>query len=135
VDRCICGCGLAACIPQREYDRQRTDPLTENDLQEMILFRVGGKCGYPLVDALKKQYTGLDGRDQKVFVGFKSSIAIRLEVRLKGQMDPATAFERCFQWLPYDKWTRQVGADSRVSSCDPLIAPRDPNVELAERHR
>ncbi|KAF9784370.1 hypothetical protein BJ322DRAFT_1109090 [Thelephora terrestris] len=90
VDRCICGCGLAACIPQREYDRQRTDPLTENDLQEMILFRVGGKCGYPLVDALKKQYTGLDGRDQKVFVGFKSSIAIRLE------------------WLPYNKWTRQI---------------------------
>jgi hypothetical protein len=90
---CICdrGCGRGACIPQRDYDRQRTDPLTEGDLQEMILFSVGGKCGYPLADALKKRYTGLDGRDSKVFVGFKSSISIRLEVRSTHQKDPVTA--------------------------------------------
>ena len=77
----MCGCGGGACIPQREYDRPRTDPLPQYELQEMILFNVGGKCGYPLVDTFKKQYTGLDGRDEKMFVDSKSSISIRLEVR------------------------------------------------------
>ena len=46
----------------------------------MILFKVGGKCGYPLHDALKRLYTGLDGRDEKMFEGLKSSISIRVEV-------------------------------------------------------
>ena len=81
MDSCICGCGGGACIPQREYDRQRTDPLSPQELQAMILFRVNGRCGYPLADALKKQYTGLDGRDERMFADFKSSISIRLEVR------------------------------------------------------
>jgi len=90
MESCICGCDGGPCIPQRDYDRQRTDPLSQHDLQEMILFRVNGRCGYPLVDALKKRYTGLDGRDDKMFVDFKSSISIRLE------------------WLSYDKWTRQI---------------------------
>lgn len=89
-DRCICGCESGPCIPQRNYDRQRTDLTPEIELQEMILFSVNKKCGFPLAHALKKHYTNLDGRDEKVFVGFKSSISIRLE------------------WLPYEKWTRQI---------------------------
>lgn len=90
VDTCICGCGRGSCIPQREYDRQRTDSTTEQELRELITFSVNGVCGYPLAEALRKRYTGLDGRDDKVFNGFKSSISIRLE------------------WLPYEKWTRQI---------------------------
>ena len=78
---CVCGCSGGACIPQREYERQGTHPLSQCDLQEMILFSVNGKCGYPLVGALRKQYRGLDGRDDKMFVDFKSSISLRLEVR------------------------------------------------------
>ena len=77
---CMCGCGGGACIPQREYERQRIYPLSQRDLQEVIQFRVNGKCGYPLVDAMRKQYRGLDGRDDKMFVDFKSSISLRLEV-------------------------------------------------------
>lgn len=46
----------------------------------MILFSVDGRCGYSLGDALRKAYTGLDGRDDKLFGGFKSSISIRVEV-------------------------------------------------------
>lgn len=61
----------------------RTDPITKADLQQMILFKVDGKCGFPLRNALDKRYTGLDGRDDKVFLGSKSSISIRLEVRLR----------------------------------------------------
>jgi len=72
----------------------------------MILFSVGGKCGYPLTDALKEQYTGVDGRDDKVFVGFKSSISIRVE------------------WLPYDKWTRQIRTLNRRK--------QDENITLAK---
>ena len=78
---CLCGCDRGACIPQREYERQRTDPLSQEELQELIPFSVNGVCGYPLVDALKKQYTGLDGKDDEMFIGFKSSISLRLEVR------------------------------------------------------
>jgi hypothetical protein len=88
MDRCICGCERRACIPQREYDRQRTDPITDEELQEMILFKVGGRCGYPLGNALRKLYTGLDGRDDKVLTGFKSSISIRVEVSLTRRKDP-----------------------------------------------
>ena len=81
IEPCVCGCDKGPCIPQREYDRQRTDPLSSTDLRETIHFKVNGKCGYPLEDALKKRYTGLDGRDDKMFVDFKSSISIRVEVR------------------------------------------------------
>jgi len=56
----------------------------------MILFRVDGQCGYPLKDALRKRYTGLEGRDDKMFESSKSSISIRLE------------------WLPYRRWTKQI---------------------------
>ena len=75
----MCGCGGGACIPQREYDRdrQRPHPLFTN---EVILFSVNGKCGYPLGEALEKQYTGLDGSDDKMFVDSGSSISMRLEV-------------------------------------------------------
>lgn len=77
----MCGCDKGVCFPQREYDRPRTDPLSQEELEETILFSVNGVCGYPLKDALKKQYTGLDLRDAKMFINCKSSISIRLEVR------------------------------------------------------
>jgi len=90
MDSCFCGCGRGACIPQRDYDRPRADPLNVNELREVILFSLNGQCGFPLGNALRKTYTGLDGRDDKVFIGSKSSISIRVE------------------WLPYEKWTRQI---------------------------
>ena len=81
MDSCICGCGGSACIPQREYVRQRTDPVSETELQEIIRFSVNGICGYPLGDALEKQYTGLDEKDERMFICSRSSISMRLEVR------------------------------------------------------
>ena len=98
MDSCLCdrGCGQGACIPQLEYERHSTDKISDDALREMILFSVGGRCGYPLADALKKRYTGLDGRDGKVFVGFKSSISIRLEVRPMRQKDPTVALNFVF---------------------------------------
>jgi hypothetical protein len=87
IEYCLCGCGGAPCVPQREYERQRTDPLSVVDLQELILFKVNGRCGYPLRDALEKRYTGLAGRDDRMFVDFKSSISIRVEVRLFSSSD------------------------------------------------
>ena len=77
VHSCMCGCGGGACIPQREYYRQLPNPPFTN---EVILFSVNGKCGYPLGEALEKQYTGLDGSDDKMFVDSGSSISMRLEV-------------------------------------------------------
>ena len=81
MDSCICGCGGGACIPQREYVRLRSDAVSETELQEIIRFNVNGKCGYPLGDALKKQYTGLDEKDDRMFICSRSSISMRLEVR------------------------------------------------------
>jgi len=81
VDSCICGCGGGTCIPQRGCNEQGFDTPSQHNLQEMILFTVNGKCGYPLVDALKKQYIDLDGRGDKMFVDCKSYISLRLEVR------------------------------------------------------
>jgi len=118
IGSCICGCGGGACIPQREFSRQTTDPLTEEELQEMIPFSVNGRCGYPLWDALKRQYTGLDGRDDKVFVGFKSSISLRLEVRLARQKDSMIT-------------SRILFAVAAVS----VVDKTDPNVDLEEGTR
>ena len=73
---CVCGCGGGACIPQREYDGQN-----QHAVQEVIRFSVNGKCGYPLKQALEKEYTGLDGRNNVISVDSKSSFSIRLEVR------------------------------------------------------
>jgi hypothetical protein len=42
---------------------------------------VNGKCGFPLKSALEKRYAGLDGRDDHMFVGFRSAVTIRFEVR------------------------------------------------------
>jgi len=134
MNSCVCGCSGGACIPQREYERQRTHPLSPHDLQETIVFSVNGKCGYPPVDALRKQYRGLDGRDDKMFVNFKSSISLRLEVR-----PPAPTWSNCrldsrLQWLPYRKWTRQVGAEALTPSfrCANVNDSKDSNVDLAE---
>jgi hypothetical protein len=80
-DSCICGCDGDACIPQREYIRSKRDNLNDEELQEVIRFSVKGRCGYPLEDALRERYAGLDGRDDKMFVDCKSSISLRLEVR------------------------------------------------------
>ena len=113
VEYCICGCGGNPCIPQRNYDRQRTDPLSPQELKEIILFSVNGNCGYPLKHALEKQYTGLDGRDQNMFVDFKSSISVRLEVSPFSRFNDNLKFFS--QWPAYEKWTRQVSADLRVS--------------------
>ena len=113
--RRICGgCG-GTCIPQREYKRPRADPLSQHELREVILFSVNGKCGYPLVDALRKQYTGLDGRDDKMSFGCKSAISLRLEVcpSLPAQFNRGLI--SCLQWLPYRKWAKNVGADSLIS--------------------
>jgi len=82
MESCLCGCNGGACIPQREYyQRPNSNPLSQDELQEKIFFRVNGVCGYPLVDALKKQHPGLDGGDDKMSMNGKSSITLRLEVR------------------------------------------------------
>jgi len=76
---CGCGCGGRACVPQPECDGSRTNPLSRYEPEETILFSVNGHCGYPLSDALKEQYAGLDGKGDKIFVDFKSP-ALRLGV-------------------------------------------------------
>jgi hypothetical protein len=84
----------------------------------VIRFSVNGACGYPLEDALKKRYAGLDGRDDKMFVGCKSSISLRLEVCPAASVQSYDGPESYSQWLPYKNWTKQVGADSRASPYD-----------------
>jgi len=133
MESCECGCDNGACIPQRQYDRPRTDPLSPEELQETIWFSVNGVCGYPLKDALRKQYTGLEGRDDKMFANSKSSISIRLEVCPPLSAQSNNGPESYLQWLPYEKWTRQVGAGTPISFGWRLITSVDSNVNLAER--
>ena len=85
-------------------------PLPPNELRE-ILFRVNGKCGYPLDGALKKQYTGLDGRDDKAFDNPGPTADIRLEVCSSASARSDENIESLSQWLPYPGWGAQVGTD------------------------
>ena len=61
--------------------------LRSHELRE-ILFSVNGKCGYLLDNALKQQYTGLDGMDDRVFDNPEPTVNIRLEVRPPQRRDP-----------------------------------------------
>lgn len=80
-DICVCGCQYGSCIPQRRYANSKNDPISDSERGTLITFSVNGKCGFPVRRALEKRYAGLDGRDDHMFVGFRSAIAVRFEVR------------------------------------------------------
>ena len=134
IDYCICGCGGSPCIPQREYEKQRTDATTEGELQEMISFSVNNKCGYPLLAALKKAYTGLDGRDDKVFTGAKSSISIRIEVSVTHRRDPTATLNSVFSGY-HTRSGRDRLVPTFIFHCmDPNLPP-DSNIDLEKAPR
>ena len=62
-------------IPQRSYTR-----IGNCDKHNPIKFKVNGRPGIPALDAIRKSYAGLDGRDDEVSVGRPSVIMLRLEV-------------------------------------------------------
>lgn len=76
---CICGCGGAPCIIQRQYRRPKGDALEDNRIGELIRFDINDSCGMLLRNALRGQYKGLSGRDDPMFVGSRTSISIRIE--------------------------------------------------------
>jgi len=76
----VCGCQYGGCVPQRRYETPRHDPASEHERGALITFSVNGKCGFSVRNALDKRYAGLDGRDDHMFVGFKSAVAVRFEV-------------------------------------------------------
>jgi len=53
---------------------------------ELITFKVHGECGMPLRDAFRGAYSGLSGRDDPMFVGSRTSVSIRLQVRFQFRM-------------------------------------------------
>jgi len=63
-------------VPQRQYAR-----TGDRDQHNSIYFKVNGHSGIPARDAIGKIYAGLEGRDDRVFVGKPSVIMLRLEVR------------------------------------------------------
>ena len=82
-DICVCGCQHGGCVPQRQYANPKNDPISDSERGALITFSVNGKCGYSVRSALEKRYAGLDGRDDHMFVGFRTAIAVRFEVREK----------------------------------------------------
>lgn len=109
----MCGCGGGTCIPQRRYEQG--PPCSPHEVQE-ILFSVNGECGYPLKDALREQYTGLDGRYNEMFVDSRV-VNINLEVRPSMSVRFGGGFESCLQWLPYGGWAHWVSADPLILPC------------------
>lgn len=89
-DICVCGCQYGGCVPQRSYPCPKNDPISDSERGALITFSVNGKCGFSVKSALEKRYAGLDGRDDHMFVGFRSAISIR------------------FEWKAYEKWTHQI---------------------------
>lgn len=63
-------------VPQRRYGRKR-----DNKIQDSIDFKVNGRSGITVQDAIRKTYAGLEGRDNQVLVDKSSVITLRLEVR------------------------------------------------------
>ncbi|KAF9790621.1 hypothetical protein BJ322DRAFT_1037442 [Thelephora terrestris] len=88
-DICVCGCQYGSCVPQRSYAGPKNDPISDAERGALITSGVNGKCGFSVKSTLEKRYAGLDGRDDLMFVGFRSAVSIR------------------FEWKAYEKWTRQ----------------------------
>ena len=63
-------------VPQRKYAR-----TGDRDQYNSIYFKVNGRSGISVRDAIGKIYAGLEGRDNRVFVDKPSVIMLRLEVR------------------------------------------------------
>lgn len=63
-------------IPQRSYPRKG-----DHKGQESIIFKVNGRSGISIENAIGRLYAGLEGRDDQVFVGKCSVLMLRLEVR------------------------------------------------------
>ena len=64
-----------AMVPQRPYAR-----MGGREKQRSIIFKVTGRLGIPVRDALGRNYVGLEGRDNQVFVDDVGVITLRLEV-------------------------------------------------------
>ena len=65
---------------------------------------------------MEKRYAGLDGRDDHMFVGFRSAVTVRFEVRENTDVLSwgsviwmLTVGLFVTQWKAYEKWTHQVG--------------------------
>lgn len=67
-------------IPQETYDHGRKQ--WDFTRSESISFGVNGFLGVNMGDALRKRFTGLDGRDEVVLQGPNGVISCRLSVRL-----------------------------------------------------
>ena len=64
--------GQVIMVPQRPYAKR---------VYESLVFKVNGCPGIPARHAIDKIYTGLDGRDDPVFVDKADVMTLRLEVR------------------------------------------------------
>lgn len=64
-------------VPQRPYQKKRG----RNNQEEPIVFNVNGLQGITARDAMRRIYTGLEGRDNQVFVDKCSVFTLRIEVR------------------------------------------------------
>ena len=67
-------------VPQRSYDHGRKQWNFKR--LESISFSVDGRPGINIGDALRKTFTGLDGRDDPVLTDAAGAISCRLLVRL-----------------------------------------------------
>ena len=63
-----------AMVPQRPYAM-----TGGREKQRSIIFKVTGRLGIPVRDALRRNYAGLEGRDNLVFVDEAGVITLRLE--------------------------------------------------------
>ena len=73
-----------AMVPQRPYAR-----TGGREKQRSIIFKVTGRLGIPVRDAIGRNYVGLEGRDDQVFVDDAGVITLRLEV---GSVDDCEVF-------------------------------------------
>ena len=85
-------------IPQQVYDHGKK----QWDFQpsEPILFHVNGHLGVNMGDALRKKFTGLDGRDDLILQDARHSISCRLWVRSSCQLLPRMRADRFHQQFP-----------------------------------
>ena len=82
--------------------------------QMEIVFRKGGRCGFPVRDGVSRRFQGLEGRDSRPFEGVQvaDQATLRLEVRAFGHLSTPSAsfFTQRFvcKWPGYPSWYTYV---------------------------
>ena len=125
-------------VPQKRYKPLTSESVDEVQLEPSINFHMSNpdELGIPLRDALRDQFSRLEGRDHFMFElkDYGPFISLYIHVSLTNTSSLIT-YQRCLylipvlnQWPGYNLWTY------RISTTDSRVPPRPTTLSKLAKH-